>query len=87
MDFDYPLLVIGMAWIAILGMLALGGVAELWRLVSKRQPALFLGVLEHHGVTLARAEKLAGFVPVREAAARCSSCRETEACRRALRRG
>jgi hypothetical protein len=86
-DVDYLLLLIGMAWLAILGMLVLGGAIELWWLGYRRQPALFLGVLEHHGLTLAQAENLAGFVRVREAAARCSSCRATEACRRALRQG
>ena len=37
---DYALLAIGMAWVAILGMLAAGVVADAWRRVRALQAAL-----------------------------------------------
>ena len=36
-DVDEPLLVMGLAWLAILGMLAWGGIVELWRLARSRE--------------------------------------------------
>jgi len=45
MDVDDPLLVIGLAWLAILGMLAWGGAVELWRRVRGRQRVPFFGML------------------------------------------
>ena len=36
LDVDEPLLVIGLGWLAILGMLAWGGAMEFWRLARGR---------------------------------------------------
>lgn len=87
MDVDDPLLVIGFAWLAILGMLAWGGVVGLWRLVRVKERAPFFGVLERNGVTLVEAEQVAGFRGVAEAASRCGSCDTRDACQRAMRWG
>lgn len=84
-DVDFPLLVIGAAWIAILSMLAWGVLAELGRLVRRPPRAPFFGMLERHGISLVQAEEVAGFAALRDAAARCASCDAAEGCRRALR--
>jgi len=85
MDVDDPLLVIGLAWLAILGMLAWGGAVELWRRVRGRQRVPFFGMLARRGFTLVQAKEVAGFAGVREAAGRCASCGTRGLCRRALR--
>jgi hypothetical protein len=85
MDVDVPLLVIGLAWLAVLGMLAWGGAVEAWRRIRSRQKAPFFGMLERHGFTLVQAEEVVGFAGVRAAASRCASCSALSVCRRALR--
>lgn len=87
MDVDFALMLIGLAWLAILGMLAWGAAAELpWRM-RRSEKAPFFGVLERRGLTLTQAEEIAGFHGVCEAARRCASCGARDACRRALRWG
>lgn len=85
MDVDYPLLAIGIAWAAILGMLALGAAIELWRCIRPEERAPFFGMLDRFGLSLVQAEQVAGFAGVRDAAARCASCDARATCRRALR--
>jgi Family of unknown function (DUF6455) len=87
LDVDDPLLAIGLAWLAILGVLAWGGLIGLWRLARGRKCAPFFGMLERHGVTLIRAEEVAGFRGVAEAASRCASCDTRDACGRVMRWG
>lgn len=87
MDADDPLLVIGFAWLAILGMLAWGGILGLWRMVRPKARAPFFGVLERNGVTVVQAEEVAGFRALAEAASRCDSCETRAACQRAMRWG
>lgn len=87
LDADEPLLVIGLAWLAILGVLAWGGAVELWRRARSRQRLPFFGMLERSGLTLVQAEELAGFEGLADAASRCASCGMGQACRRALRWG
>lgn len=87
MDVDDPLLMIGIAWIAILGMLAWGGVVALWRLVRGKERSPFFGMLERRGFTLLQAEDVAGLGGLAEAASRCASCDARDACQRALSGG
>jgi hypothetical protein len=84
-DVDYTLMLIGLAWFAILAMLAGGAVVEL--LVRRPEKAPFFGVLERLGLTLFQAEQAAGLRGIGEAASRCASCGVRAACRRALRWG
>ena len=86
-DVNDPLLWVGFAWLAILGMLAWGGVVGLWRMVRPRERAPFFGLLERNGVTLVQAEEAAGFRGVAEAASRCEACITRDACQRAMRWG
>jgi hypothetical protein len=85
LDANDPLLVIGFAWLAILGMLVGGVVLELWHSMRRPERAPFFAMLERQGVTLAQAEEVAGIKGVADAASRCASCRTRLACRRALR--
>ena len=87
LDVDEPLLVIGLGWLAILGMLAWGGAVEFWRLARGRERLPFFGMLERRGFTLVQAEEAAGFRGLADAASRCASCGTLDACRRALRWG
>ena len=82
---DVAMVLTGIAWAAILGMLAWGAVTALWRWLRPPRRAPFFGMLERHGLSLARVEQAGGFARLREAAARCSSCAAAAACRRALR--
>jgi hypothetical protein len=82
---ETELVVIGLAWLAILAMLAAGWVLECWRRLRPAQRAPFFVRLERRGVSLVQAEHLAGFAGLRDAAALCGSCRAAAACRRALR--
>ena len=84
---DISLILIGLAWFAILAMLAGGAVMALQRLVRRPERALFFGRLERHGLTLVQAERDAGFWNLGQMAARCASCTTRNACRRALRWG
>lgn len=86
-DLDYVLLLAGLAWLAILAMLAGGASLEALRSLRRPQKAPFFGVLERHGVSLLQAEQAAGFRTLSEAASRCASCAVRQACRRALRWG
>ena len=87
MDVDYVLMLIGLAWLAILAMLVAGAGVEARRLMRGREKAPFFGVLERRGLTLLQAEQAAGIRGVGEAASRCASCGVRDACRRALRWG
>ena len=73
LDLDEPLLVIGLAWLAILGMLAWGGAVESWRLARSRERLPFFGMLEARGFTLVQAEEVAGFKGLADAASRIRS--------------
>lgn len=84
-DVDYVLMLIGLAWLAILAMLAGGAVVEL--LVRRPGKAPFFGALERLGLTRLLAEQAAGPKSVGEAQSRCASCGVRAACRRALRWG
>lgn len=86
-DLDYALLMIGVAWLAILGVLAWGGALELWRSMRGPERAPFFGMLGRRGISLVQAEQVAGFDGLRAAAGRCASCGAREGCRRALRWG
>lgn len=72
-DVDDPLLVIGFAWLAILGMLAWGGIVGLWRMIRAPERA--------------QAEEVAELRALAEAASRCDSCDTRDACQRAMRWG
>ena len=87
LDVDEPLLVIGLAWLAILGMLAWGGLIGLWRLARSRERLPFFGMLGRHGVTVVQAEEVAGSRGLAEAASRCASCDTRDACGRVMRWG
>jgi hypothetical protein len=84
---DVVLMLIGLAWVAILAMLLGGAGIEALRLLRRPEKAPFFGVLERHGLSLLQAEQTAGFRVVGAAASRCASCGVRAACRRALRRG
>lgn len=86
-DVDYALMLIGLAWLAILAMLVGGASIEASRLARRPEKAPFFRVLARHGLTLLQAEQAAGFTGVGEAASRCASCGVRDACRRALRWG
>ena len=81
------LLLIGFAWLAILGMLVWGVAAELWHLVRGRERTLFVHRLERHGLTLAEAVQAEGYDSLARALDRCVHCRDQRACRHALRFG
>jgi hypothetical protein len=85
LDGNDPLLVMGFAWLAILGMLGGGAVLELWRLMRRPERAPFFAKLERHGFTLVQAEEVVGVKGIAEAARRCASCGTRASCRRALR--
>ncbi|HKU47068.1 MAG TPA: hypothetical protein VJQ58_09305, partial [Burkholderiales bacterium] len=78
---DAASLIIGLAWLAILAMLAAGLVFECWRRLRPAPRTPFFVRLERRGVSLVQAEHVAGFAGLRGAAARCGSCGATIACR------
>jgi uncharacterized protein DUF6455 len=82
-----PLLMIGLAWLAILGMLAWGLVAELWHLLRGRQRVLFVHMLERHELTLADAVQSEGYAGLVRALDRCLNCSDQRSCRHSLRWG
>jgi uncharacterized protein DUF6455 len=82
-----PLLMIGLAWLAILGMLAWGLVAELWHLLRGRQRVLFVHMLERHELTLADAVQSEGYAGLVRALDRCLNCGDQRSCRHSLRWG
>jgi hypothetical protein len=86
-DASDPLLIMGIAWLAILAMLAWGAVAEIWYLVRGRQRALFVHMLERHGLTLADAVGSEGYAGLVRAFDRCLNCSEQRPCRHSLRWG
>ena len=86
-DASDPLLIMGIAWLAILGMLAWGLVAELWHLVRGRQRVLFVHMLERHDLTLADAVHTEGYAGLVRALDRCFNCREQRPCRHSMRWG
>jgi hypothetical protein len=86
-DASDPLLIMGIAWLAILGMLAWGAVAEAWYLVRGRQRALFVHMLERHDLTLADAVGSEGYAGLVRAFDRCFNCSEQRQCRHSLRWG
>ena len=86
-DTGDPLLWIGFAWLAILGVLAWGLVAEIWHLVRGRQRVLFVNMLERHELTLAQAAQSEGYAGLVRALDRCFNCSEQRACRHSLRWG
>ena len=87
MDVDYALMLVGLAWLAILAMLAGGVVVETLRLMHGPEKAPFFGALERRGLTLLEAEQAVGVRGVGEAASRCASCGVRDPCLRALRWG
>ena len=87
MDVDYALMLVGLAWLAILAMLAGGALVEALKLMHGPEKAPFFGALERHGLTLLQAEQAAGVRGVGEAASRCAACGVRDPCRRALRWG
>ena len=86
-DAGDPLLLIGLAWLAILAMLAWGLLAELWQLLRGRERVLFVHMLERHRLTLGEAVQASGYSGVVRALDRCFNCGEQRVCRRALRFG
>ena len=86
-DASDPLLIMGIAWLAILGMLVWGAVAEAWYLVRGRQRALFVHMLERHDLTLADAVRAEGYAELVHAFDRCFNCSEQRRCRHSLRWG
>ena len=86
-DASDPLLIMGIAWLAILAMLAWGAVAEIWYLVRGRQRALFVHMLERHELTLADAVQSEGYAGLVRALDRCFNCSEQRPCRDSLRWG
>jgi hypothetical protein len=84
-DAGDPLLWIGLAWIAILGVLAWGLAAEAWHLLRGKERVLFMRMLKRNGLTLAEAVRAVGYSGVVHAVDRCFGCGEQRACRRALR--
>ena len=84
---DFTLFAIGLAWLAIFGMLAGGAVSALVRLARGPQTAPFFARLKRHGITLVQAEEQAGFWGVGRMATRCATCAARDACRRELRWG
>lgn len=85
--FDYALIAVGLAWVAIFAMLAGGMVVELLRMTRRQEKTPFFLRLERHGVSLIQAEQQAGFRSLGDMARRCTSCSTRKACRRALRWG
>lgn len=79
---DLTTILIGTAWIAILGML-LWGIASGWRrqLISDL-PLPFFRRLERDGVTLAAAEAVIGINELAHAASRCATCAARPSCER-----
>ena len=86
-DTGDPLLLIGLAWLAILLMLAWGLVAEVWHLLRGRERVLFVHMLERHRLTLGEAVQTEGYSGLVRALDRCFNCSEQRVCRRALRWG
>ncbi|HEX7221547.1 MAG TPA: hypothetical protein VF280_20275 [Burkholderiales bacterium] len=84
-DLDAAMVVMGLAWLAILAMLAAEVVVESWRRLRGTPRAPFFAMLERSGVSLVQAEQVAGFAGLRSAAARCATCGSAQHCRRALR--
>lgn len=84
-DLDSALVVIGLAWLAILAMLAAALILECGRCLRPAQRTPFFARLERRGVSLVQAEHMAGFAGLRDAAVRCASCGSAHSCRRALR--
>jgi len=84
-DATDPLLMIGLAWLAILGMLAWGLVVEAWRLLRGRERVLFVHMLERHRLTLGEAVQAEGYAGLVRALDRCFNCGEQRVCRRWLR--
>jgi|RhiMethySRZTD1v2_1073278.scaffolds.fasta_scaffold59513_2 hypothetical protein len=82
-----PLLWIGLAWLAILLMLAWGLVAEVWQLLRGRQRVLFVHMLERHRLTLGEAVQTEGYAGLVRALDRCFNCSEQRVCRHSLRWG
>ena len=86
-DASDPLLIMGIAWLAILGMLAWGLIAELWHLARGRQRMLFVHMLERHDLTLSDAVQSEGYTGLVRALERCLNCSEQRVCRNSLRWG
>jgi hypothetical protein len=86
-DAGDPLLLVGLAWLAILGMLAAGLVAEVWHLLRGRERVLFMHMLERNGLSLGEAVQAEGYDGLVRAVDRCLNCGEQGVCRRSLRWG
>jgi hypothetical protein len=86
-DAGDPLLLIGLAWLAILGVLAWGLVVEVWHLLRGRERVLFVHMLERNGLTLNEAVRAEGYNGLVRAVDRCFNCSDQRACRRSLRWG
>jgi hypothetical protein len=86
-DATDPLLMIGLAWLAILGMLAWGLVVEAWRLLRGRERVLFVHMLERHRLTLGEAVQAEGYTGLVRALDRCLNCGDQRSCRHSLRWG
>ncbi|MFL6567484.1 MAG: DUF6455 family protein [Burkholderiales bacterium] len=84
-DAGDPLLLIGLAWLAILSMLAWALVAEVWHLLRGRERVLLMHMLEHNGLTLQEAVQAEGYEGLVHAVDRCFDCNDRRACRRSLR--
>ena len=82
-----PLLLVGLAWLAILCMLAWGLVVEVWHLFRGRERVLFVHMLERNRLTLGEAVQAQGYAGLVRALDRCFRCSEQRVCRRALRWG
>lgn len=87
MDFDPAPLAIGLASLAILGLLAWGVAAGVARWARARRTAPFFARLKRHGMTLTQAEQEVGFRQLGRMAAGCKSCVSRGLCRRELRWG
>src|SRR4051812_39659744 len=86
-DVGDPLLLVGLAWLAILCVLAWGLVVELWHLVRGKEKVLLVHRLERNGLMLEEAVRAEGYDGLVRAVDRCFHCGEQRICRHSLRWG
>ena len=77
---DILTILIGAAWVAILGMLVWGIFSGWRRQLMSDLPLPIFGLLERDGVTLATAEAVIGINELARAASRCATCAARPSC-------
>ena len=80
MDIDLTLVVMGMAWLAIGGVLVWGVVDGLRRVLADSSPLPFFAALDGRGLTLARVQAAVGLGEVARAVRRCARCPSRSGC-------